>query len=113
MRRALRTGVLVVGWGLFLSLWYVMVQQVSDRALALTAAVLVLAVVANAVAAGLMLLGRHDRTAVPAVGVTPVEDRLGRALVVRGDTQRSKVVRVGLDPGSRSKQIVAERGAHA
>ena len=113
VRRLFRTGVLVAGWALFAVLWYATVQEVSHRALALTVAVLALALVVNAAAAGLMLLGRHDRAVVPSLSTTPTEDRLGRSLVLDAETKRSQVVHVSLDPESRSKRLLAQRGSHA
>ena len=101
------------GWALFAVLWYALVQDVSHRALALTVAVLALALVVIAAAAGLMLHGRHDRTAVPSISTMPVEDRLGRSLVLSAETKRAQVVPVSLDLESRSKRLLAERGAHA
>lgn len=108
MRRLLRLFVLVVGWVLFLLAWQLALQRVSDRALLVTAVVLLLAVAVNAAAAALMLLGRHDRITVPAVGSPLREDRLGRRLVVADDAACASVVVVGLDAATGAKRL---RGA--
>jgi membrane protein implicated in regulation of membrane protease activity len=103
-----------VGWLLFAAVAAATFGSVSDRALRVTAFVLVLAAGLAVVAAVLVAaFAEHPRAPVPSRAAAHRDDRLGRTLRRPAGLEAAQRVRVVVDDARRVKSFEPQPGHHA